>query len=57
MVDIEALCKGYLMHMPHLFILKGNTMFFLVKWNLYIVYEKAMQFWVGLCSKIKIFLT
>ena len=40
--DIEALFKAYVIHMPHLYILKGNAMFEVVKWNRYIAYVKAM---------------
>ena len=51
--DIETLFKAYVIHMPHLYILKGNAMFYLVKWNLYIAYVKAMLLGF-LCPKIKI---
>ena len=44
MVHTDALLKSCVMHMLQVCILEGNTMFFLVKWNLYIVYEKAMYF-------------
>ena len=35
-LDTEALFKGYVIRMPHVYILKGNAMFYLVKWNLYV---------------------
>ena len=43
----EALFKGYVIRMPHVYILKGNAMFYLVKWNLYVAYVKAMLW--GFC--------
>ena len=46
-LDTEALFKGYVIRMPHVYILKGNAMFYLVKWNLYVAYVKAMLW--GFC--------